>query len=179
MNTTNGTAIPKLDSWTKSTAAELEKSGRKRTERMPHGILKKFSVLTLAGCLAFLAATFVFSRLPIAHEYREALSIAYVFGVLIGPLFGGLAIAGLISFVLLRFFEKLPMNAPILISTLLSVGALLIATPVMLLSVSRIGDGALHYFMVGTMLNVPRYLALGIAVGYLYGRLHASDAVEE
>jgi hypothetical protein len=138
------------------------------------GSLKKFAVLTLAGCLAFVATTFVFSRLPVAHEYREALSIDDVAGVFVGPFLGGLAIAGMISFLLLRFLKKLPQHTTILTSTLLSVGALFIATPLMLLSVSGIGDGAVHYFMVGVMLNVPRFLALGVAVGYLHGTLHGS-----
>ena len=179
MTTTNGTAMPNPGSRTRSAAAEIQNADTMSTEMMPLGILKELSLLTLAGCLAFLAATFVFSRLPVAHEYREALSIDYVSGVLIGPFFGGLAIAGLTSFFLLRFCKKLPTHAPILKSTLLSVGALLIATPVMLSSVSGVGAGALSYFMIGAMLNVPRFLALGIAVGYLYGRLHRSDAVEE
>ena len=179
MNTTDDTAMPDPHGRTKSTVAELQSSDKESTDRMSHGILKKLSALTLTGCLAFLAATFVFSRLPVAHEYREALSIDYVSGVLVGPFFAGLAIAGVISFLLLRSFRKLPANAPILKSTLLSAGALLVATPVMLLSVSRIGDGALHYFAVGAMLNVPRFLALGIAVGYVYGRLYGSRAAEE
>jgi len=155
MSTTDSTAIPNPHSQTRSAAVEL----------------KKLSVLTTAGCLAFMASTFVFSRLPVAHEFRQALSIDYLSGVFIGPFFGGLAISGLISFLLLRFFKKIPTNTPILKSTLLSVGALSIATLVMLMSVSGIADGAFHYFIVGTMLNVPRFLALGLVVGYLYGRL--------
>ena len=160
MSTTNSTAIPSPRSQTRSAAVEL----------------KKLSVLTTAGCLAFMASTFVFSRLPVAHAFREALSIDYVSGVFIGPFLGGLGIAGSTSFLLLRFSRKLPTSAPILKSTLLSAGALSIATLVMLLSVNRIGDGAFHYFIVGTMLNVPRFLALGLVVGYLYRRLYGSDA---
>ena len=162
MDTTSSTAIPDPHTQTRSAAVEL----------------KKLSVLTTAGCLAFMASTFVFSRLPVAHEFREALSIDYVSGVFIGPFLGGLGIAGVTSFLLLRFLKKIPATTPILASTLLSVGALSIATLVMLLSVSRLGDGALHFFMVGTMLNVPRFLALGLVVGALDGRLYGSEAVE-
>ena len=30
---------------------------------------------------------------------------------------------------------------------------------------------ASRYFLIGTVLNLPRFLALGIAVGYVYKRL--------
>jgi hypothetical protein len=33
---------------------------------------------------------------------------------------------------------------------------------------------ALYYFLIGVMLNVPRFLFVGIVIGYLYKRLYGS-----
>jgi hypothetical protein len=33
-------------------------------------------------------------------------------------------------------------------------------------------SAALHYLLVGAALNVPRFLFLGMIIGYLYKRLH-------
>jgi hypothetical protein len=38
---------------------------------------------------------------------------------------------------------------------------------------SRTSD-ALHVFLIGEVLNVPRFLFLGIVIGYLYKRLYGS-----
>jgi hypothetical protein len=146
---------------------------------MPHAAFKRLCLLTVVGCLTFWAITNVFARLSVAAEYRRALSIHYVDGVLIGPLFGGVVVAGLVSFFLLRFFEALPTKNPILKSLTVSVSALGIAAVIVLLSVRGLGDGAFRTILIGTMLNIPRFLALGLVVGYLHARLYGSDVVKE
>jgi hypothetical protein len=129
--------------------------------------------LALAGGVAFWATTFATSLLPIAAEYRSALSIAYVPMVLVESLIGGLIVGLLVSFFLLRLYEALPTESPMLKAEILSVLALV------LLTIVTWGAGSLaepsdasRYFLIGTVLNVPRFLALGIAVGYFYKRLY-------
>ena len=39
---------------------------------------------------------------------------------------------------------------------------------------SHMPSDALYYFLIGIMLNIPRFLVLGIVVGYLYRRLYGS-----
>ena len=77
------------------------------------------------------------------------------------------------SFFLFRFFDKIPTKNPILKSAILSFSALVIA--IILIDVPQsfllLGpSNALHYFLIGIMLNVPRFLFLGIIIGYLCKR---------
>lgn len=134
--------------------------------------------LTLAGGLAFWAANFATSLLPIAAEYRAALSIAYVPMLLVESLIGGLIVGLLVSFFLIRLYETLPTESPMLKAELLSAVALF------MLTVVTWGAGSLaepndasRYFVIGIVLNVPRFVALGVAVGYLYGRLYRRPLV--
>ncbi len=38
-------------------------------------------------------------------------------------------------------------------------------------------SNAYVYLVIDTVMNIPRILALGIVIGYLYKRLYSSDAV--
>jgi len=89
-------------------------------------------------------------------------------------LVGGLIIGFFVSYCLLRFFERIPTKNPITKSVMLSFIVLIIVTillqgPASFLTYT--GD-ALRVFLIGTLFNVLRVLALGIAVGYLYDRLN-------
>jgi len=84
----------------------------------------------------------------------------------------GMIIGCLVSFSLLRFFDKIPTKNPILKSVILSFIALVIATILLEAPASFRTSDALYYFLIGTMLNVPRFLFLGIVIGYLYKRLY-------
>jgi hypothetical protein len=137
------------------------------------GLYKHLPKLALAGGVAFWATSFATSLLPIAAEYRAALSISYVPMVLVESLAGGLIVGLLVSFFLLRLYEALPTESPMLKAEILSVLALV------LLTIVTWGAGSLaepsdasRYFLIGTVLNLPRFLALGIAVGYFYKRLY-------
>jgi tetrahydromethanopterin S-methyltransferase subunit D len=140
-----------------------------------YGVYKKLFKLTIGGGVAFWATTFAVSLLPIAAEFRAALSISYIQMVLVESLIGGLIIGFFVSYFLLRFFDTIPTKNPILKSVILSFIALVIA--IILIqgasSFLRTSD-ALHYFLIGAMLNVPRFLILGIVIGYLYKRLDGS-----
>src|SRR5512140_2581938 len=91
------------------------------------GIWKKLFVLTLIGGLAFWLANFAISRTAIAAEYRDAMSISYV-PMLLESLIGGLIIGLWVSYLLLRFFDRIPAKDPILKSGFLSSIGLVIIT---------------------------------------------------
>jgi hypothetical protein len=132
---------------------------------------KKLFKLTIVGGLAFWATTIAFSLLPIAGEFRAEVSISYVQVVLVQSLIFGLIIEFLVSYVLLRFFDKIPTKNPILKFEIVSLVALMIALIVLGVAASRTSDG-LQVFIIGAALNVPRFLLPGIVIGYLYKRLY-------
>ena len=135
---------------------------------------KEMTILTVAGCLAFWLANFAISRTPIAAEYRTALSISY-YPMLLAALVGGLLIGFCISYLLLRFYDKIPTQAPLSKSIILTLIVLVIATLLIGNPSSFLATGnTLRYFIIGTMFNVIRILALGIVIGYLYDRLNRS-----
>jgi NhaP-type Na+/H+ or K+/H+ antiporter len=136
------------------------------------GIWTKALVLAIAGGLGFWAANFAISLTPIAAEYRAALSISYL-PMLLESLLGGLIIGFCVSYFLLRFFDKIPTKNPISKSVMLSSIVLIIVTiliggPSSFFATSDV----LRYFLIGTIFNVLRILALGIGIGYLYKRLY-------
>ena len=133
-------------------------------------ILKKVLVLTLVGGMAFWLANFVISRTAIAAEYRAAMSISY-YPMLMESLIGGLIIGLWVSFLLLRFYDKVPTKDPILKSVLLSSLVLVIVTIVPGGPSSFIATGnVLRYFMMSTMINVIRITTLGITIGVVCKR---------
>ena len=123
--------------------------------------------------MTFWATSFATSLLPIAAEYRAALSISYLPMVLVESLAAGLIVGLLVSFFLLRLYEALPAESPMLKAEILSVVALVVLTIVTwgAGSLAEPSDAS-RYFLIGTVLNLPRFLALGIAVGYSYKRLY-------
>ena len=132
------------------------------------GLWKKAFVLALAGGLAFWLANFAISRTPIAAEYRAALSISY-FPMLLQAIMGGLIIGLLVSYLLLRFFDRIPAEDPVLKSVILSVLVLLIIT----ISIGNPStfngtNDVLRYFVISTTFNLVRIMALGLVIGYLY-----------
>ena len=133
-------------------------------------IWRKIVVLAVVGGLAFWATSIATSLLPIAADYRAARWSAQT--VWVGSLPAGMIIGFFVSFFLLRFFDKIPTKNPILKSVILSFIALVIATILLEAPASFRTSDALYYFLFGTMLNVPRFLVLGIVIGYLYKRLY-------
>ncbi|MBY9021623.1 MAG: hypothetical protein KGD67_11230 [Candidatus Lokiarchaeota archaeon] len=126
--------------------------------------------MTIGGGVVFWAITFAFSLLPIAAEFRAALSISYVQMILVESLIGGMIISCGLSYILLRFFDKIPSKNPILKSVILSFVALGIVSILVGVAASRTSD-ALHIFLIGVTLNIPRFLFVGIVIGYLYKKL--------
>ena len=134
---------------------------------------KKLLKLTIGGDLVFWATTIAFSLLPIAGEFRAEVSISYIQVVLVQSLIFGLIIECLVSYFLLRFFDKIPTKNPILKALILSFVALVI---IEVLSTFGNLSNAYVYLLIDTGMNVPRVLALGIVVGYLYKRLYGSES---
>ena len=133
---------------------------------------KKLYTLTLAGGAAFWVANFAISRTPIAAEYRAALSISYL-PMLVESLIGGLIIGFFVSYFLLRSFDKIPTKDPILKSVILTFIVLIIVTILIGGPSSYFATGdVLRYFIIGTIFNVIRITALGIAIGYVCKRQH-------
>jgi uncharacterized protein YacL len=133
-------------------------------------IWKKAFILTLVGGLAFWLANFAISITPLAAEYRAAMSISY-YPMLLESLIGGLIIGLLVSCLLLRFFDKIPVKDPIVKSIILCSIVLVIVT-ILLGGPSSFyaTNNVLRYFFIGTTFNVIRILALGIAIGYVCKR---------
>ena len=131
------------------------------------GIWKKVFVLTLVGGLAFWLANFAISRTGIAAEYRAAMSISY-YPMLLESLIGGLIIGFWVGYPLLRFFDRIPARDPIVKSIILSSIVLVIIT-ILLGGPSSFyaTNNVLRYFIIGSIFNVIRILALGIAIGYV------------
>jgi hypothetical protein len=131
------------------------------------GIFKKVLVPTLVGGLAFWLANFAISRTGIAAEYREAMSISY-YPMLLEALIGGLVIGLWVSFPLMLFYDRIPGKNPIVKSVLLSSIVLVIVTvtlggPSSFFATSNVT----RYFIIGTVFNLIRITALGIAIGYV------------
>jgi hypothetical protein len=139
----------------------------------PKEIWKKTLILTFMGGLAFWLANFGISLTSIAAEYRTALSIAYL-PMLVEALLGGLLIGFCVSFVLFRFFGKIPGRSSILKSLVLSLFVLIIATVFLGIPSSflTLTDNALRYFLIGVIFNILRISALGIVIGYLYRKFN-------
>ena len=109
----------------------------------------------------------------IPAEYRSVFSKASIQTVWVASLPAGLIIGCCVSYSLLRFFDKIPTKNPILKSVIISLIALVIATILTLVPQSFLGQrDVLHYFLIGILLDAPRFLFLGIGIGYLYRRLY-------
>ena len=136
------------------------------------GILKKTFFLAGVGGLAFWLANFAISRTAIAAEYRAAMSISY-YPMLLQSLIGGLIIGLWVSYPLVRFFERIPAKDPVVKAVLMSTLVLIFATvtlggPSSFFTTSNV----LRYFIIGTVFNLIRITALGVAIGYVYKRKH-------
>ena len=128
---------------------------------------KKLIMLAATGGAAFWIIDFVICVSPIAAEYKAAFSISSLSVALVEALVGGVVIALWVSFFLLRFFDRIPGKKPIFKALILSFFIM-----VMIEVLSALGNPA-HasvYLLLDTGMNAPRFLALGIAIGYVYKR---------
>jgi len=146
------------------------------THHMPKAaptiLSKKLFKLTMGGGLVFWATTIATSLLPIAAEYRAAYSDWSIQTVWVASLPMGMIIGFCVSYILLRYFDRIPSKNPILKSGILSFIALIIAVILIDVPQSFFGmsnsSAALYFFLVGVMFNAARFLLLGIVIGCLY-----------
>jgi hypothetical protein len=130
---------------------------------------KKLFKLTGAGGAAFWIIDFIISVSPIAAEYKAAFSITSLPVALVEALVGGLIIACCVSFLLLRFFDRIPGERPIFKALLLS---FFIMVMIEVLSTLVNPGNASVILLIDTGMNLPRFLALGTGIGYLYDMLN-------
>lgn len=131
-------------------------------------VWRKTLILAIAGGAAFWVANLAISLTPIAAEYRAALSISY-FPMLLEALAGGLVIGSFVSYLLLRYFDMIPIASPILKSLTLTFAALCIVEAFSVFI--NLNNASVYLFLlIGAGMNVPRFLALGLVIGYLYKR---------
>ena len=149
---------------------ETQLTGQSKT-RDSREFSKKLLLLTASGGAAFWIIDFVISVSPLAAEYKAAFSISSLPVALAEALVGGMMISLCVSFFLLCFFDRIPGKTPIFKALILGLFVM-----VMIEVFSALGDPA-HasvYLLLDTGMNAPRFLALGIGIGYLYKRLHKS-----
>jgi len=128
---------------------------------------KKLLALAAAGGVAFWISDFVIAVSPISSTYQAAFSISSLPVALVEALAGGLVIAGCVSFVLLRFFDRIPGKNSILKALILSFSAMTIIEVL-----SALGDPA-HasvYLLLDTGMNAPRFLALGWMISFVFDK---------
>jgi hypothetical protein len=128
---------------------------------------KKLLMVAATGGAAFWITDFVIAVSPISSAYQAAFSISSLPVALVEALAGGLVIAGCVSFVLLRFFDRIPGKNPIHKALILSFSAMAIIEVL-----SALGNPA-HasiYLLLDTGMNAPRFLALGLVIGYLFDK---------
>jgi uncharacterized protein YacL len=128
---------------------------------------KKLLKLAAAGGAGFWIIDFVMAVSPIASEYKAAFSISSLPVALVEALTGGVVIALCISFFLLRFFERIPGKTPIFKALILGFFIM-----VMIEVISALANPA-HasvYLLLDTGMNTPRFLALGLVMGYLFNK---------
>lgn len=142
-------------------------------QQTSHVDLKKLYKLTIGGGSAFFVATIAFSLLPVAAEYRAALSMSYA-SVVAGALIAGLIIGFCVSYILVRFGDRRPTKNAVARALVISCIALLPAIGMVGVAAHGVHADGWHYFLIGVMLSVPRFLAIGVAIGYLHRRLFGS-----
>jgi hypothetical protein len=145
---------------------EIQLTGQNKA-RASREFPKKLLMLAAAGGAAFWITDCVIAVSPIAAEYKAAFLISSLPVALVEALAGGLVIAFCVSFFLLRFFDRVPGKKPIFMALILSFFVM-----VMIEVISALGNPA-HasiYLLLDTGMNAPRFLALGLVIGYLFDK---------
>jgi hypothetical protein len=127
--------------------------------------LKKFLAVAVAGGAAFWITDFIMAVSPIAAAYKTAFSFTSLPVALVEALAGGLVIAFVISYFLLHFLNKMPGKNLIQKALILSFSAMGIIE-----ILSAIGNPAhaFVYLVLDTGMNIPRFLALGWTIGFVF-----------
>lgn len=126
--------------------------------------------LSLAGAAVYWATSLAIALLPFSAQFRATESYSFT-DVLLGAFPAGFLIALVVGYGLFRYSEKVPSKVAVFVSVSLSVAALVaIEVAATLLH----GGNEVYYFSIGTLLSIPRFLALGVTLGYLYPKLDSA-----
>jgi hypothetical protein len=128
---------------------------------------KKLLMLAAAGGAAFWITDFVIAVSPITEEYKAAFSISSLPVALVEALAGGLIIGCCVSYFLLRFFDRIPGKRPIFKALFLS---FFVMFTIEIFSALGNPAHASIYLLLDTGMNAPRFLALGLVIGYLFDK---------
>lgn len=128
---------------------------------------KKLLMMAAAGGAAFWITDFAIAVSPIAEKYKAAFSISSLPVALGEALAGGLVIALCVSFILLRFMDKIPGKNPVFKAWFLSFGVMLLIE--VFLALGNPAHASI-YLLLDTGMNAPRFLALGWVIGYSFNR---------
>ncbi|PKN88384.1 MAG: hypothetical protein CVU46_01050 [Chloroflexi bacterium HGW-Chloroflexi-8] len=128
---------------------------------------KRLLLLAAAGGAAFWITDFIIVVSPISAEYKAAFSISSLPVALVGALIGGLVIAFCISFFLCRVFDRIPGRNTIQKALILSFSAMAI---IEIFSAFADPAHASTYLLLDTGMNVPRFLALGWTIGFVFDK---------
>jgi hypothetical protein len=155
-----------LPDWNKGSAMETQVTCQSKAQASRE-FSKKLLVLAAGGGAAFWITDFVIAVSPIAAEYKAAFSISSLPVALVEALAGGVVIALCVSFFLLRLFDRVPGKKSIFLALILSFFIM-----VMIEVFSALGNPthAYVYLLLDTGMNTPRFLALGLVIGYLFDR---------
>jgi hypothetical protein len=147
----------------------ISQNKRQKSSELHKGLFK----LTFWGGITFFAITIIGSMFPMAAEFRAALSISYLQVVVIDSLLVGMIISFCLSYLLLRFFEKIPTSNPIIKSEILSFASYVIVL-ILLGVASSLTNDTLNIFLIGAMLNALRFFFLGLVIGFVYKKMSNS-----
>jgi len=136
-----------------------------RNQKSSREFSKELCKLAVAGGTAFWVTDFVLAVSPISAAYKAAFSFTSLPAALVEALFGGLVIASVVSYFLLRFFSRLPGNNSIVKTMILSFSSMVIIEVL-----SALGDPihASVYLLLDTGMNAPRFLALALVIGSFF-----------
>jgi hypothetical protein len=126
---------------------------------------RKLLTLAAAGGAAFWITDFLVAVSPMAVAYKAAFSISSLTVALVEALIGGWVIALCVGLFLLRFFDRIPGKESIFKALILTFGIMIIIE-----ILSALGDPA-HasvYLLLDTGMNAPRFIALGLVIGYVF-----------
>jgi hypothetical protein len=153
-----------LPGWNRLAAVETPITGQCKSQASRDFSMKLLK-LTGAGGAAFWIMDFAISISPIGVAYQTAFSISSLPVALAEALIGGFVIALCTSFFLLRFFDRIPGKNSIFKTWMLGFFIM-----IMIEVLSALGNPA-HatvYLLLDTGMNAPRFLALGLVIGWLF-----------
>jgi len=145
---------------------EIQVTGRSEAQASRESS-KKMLIMSTVGGVTFWVIDFVISVSPIAVQYKAAFSISSLPVALVEALVGGVVIALCVSFFLLRFFNRIPGKTPIFKALFL--GFFIMAVIECLSALGDPAHASIH-LLLDTGMNVPRFLALGLVIGYLFDK---------